>query len=78
MALLVWLGNRKAPRRNFFRFLGVLLLVAGLANVIGCGGSFTAPKTSTGGPKAGTYLIQVVATDSNGITHTAVVPLVVN
>ena len=78
MALLVWLGNRKSPRRNFFRFLGMLLLIVGLAHAIGCGGSFTPPPTVTGGPPVGNYLIQVVATDSNGTNHYAVVPLTVN
>jgi hypothetical protein len=78
MALLVWLANRKSPRRNFFRFLGALLLMAGVLHTVGCGGHFTPPPTVTGGPAVGTYLIQVVGTDSNGIQHDAVVPLTVN
>jgi hypothetical protein len=78
LALLAWVARRNSPRRNFFRFLGMLLLVVGLANTIGCGGSFTRPTPITGGPPTGTYLIQVVATDSNGVNHYAVVPLTVN
>lgn len=78
LALLAWVARRNSPRRNFFRFLGMLLLVVGLSNTIGCGGSFTRPTPITGGPPTGTYLIQVVATDSNGVNHYAVVPLTVN
>jgi large repetitive protein len=78
MALLAWVARRNSPRRNFFRFLGMLLLVVGFSNTIGCGGSFTRPPTVTGGPPVGSYLIQVVATDSNKIEHYAIVPLVVN
>ena len=78
LALLAWVARRNSPRRNFFRFLGMLLLVVGLSNTIGCGGSFTRPPVVTGGPPTGTYLIQVVATDSNGVNHYAVVPLTVN
>jgi large repetitive protein len=78
LALLAWVARRNSPRRNFFRFLGMLLLVVGLSNTIGCGGSFTRPPVVTGGPPTGTYLIQVVASDSNLVNHYAVVPLTVN
>jgi hypothetical protein len=79
LALLAWFGHRKSPRRNFFRFLGTfLLLIVGLTHVIGCGGSFTRPPVVTGGPPVGSYLVQVIAVDSNGVSHFAIVPLVVN
>jgi hypothetical protein len=82
LALIGWLGHRKSPRRNFFRFLGLILLAVGLGNAIGCGGgSFTPPPRPTGGIAPGSYLIQVVATDSskpNSAKYYAVVPLVVN
>jgi hypothetical protein len=78
LALLAWLGNRKSPRRNFFRFLGMLLLIVGLSHAIGCGGSFHRPTSVTTGTTPGSYLIQVVATDSNKQVHSVVVPLVVN
>ena len=78
LALFAWFSRRGAPRRNFFRFLGALALMIGLGNAIGCGGGgFTPPPTQKGGAAQGTYLVQVVATDSNGAQYVAVVPLVV-
>jgi hypothetical protein len=78
LALLAWFSRRGSPRRNFFRFLGMIVLLIGIGNAIGCGsGGFTRPPTQTGGATSGSYLVQVVATDSNGVHYYAVVPLVV-
>jgi hypothetical protein len=84
-ALVGWFGSRKSPRRNFFRFLGLILLFAGISYATGCGGNgFVRPSspTSTGGLTHGNYLVQVVAYDQNDTGKTkpyyAVVPLVVN
>jgi hypothetical protein len=78
-ALLGWFGSRKSPRRNFFRFIGLILLTVCLSYATGCGGSFTRPPPpGSGGIAAGSYLVQVVATDQNGAKYYAVVPLVVN
>jgi hypothetical protein len=77
LALLAWLSRRNSPRKNFFRFLSMILLVAGLSYTVGCGGSFTPPHPINGGPTPGTYLIQVIAKDSTGANHYAVVPLTV-
>ena len=78
LALLAWFGRRGSPRRNFFRFLGMIVLLIGIGNAIGCGsGGFTKPPTQTGGATTGSYLVQVIATDSNGAHYYAVVPLVV-
>ena len=81
LALLGWVGSRKSPRRNFIRFIGLILLMVGVSYTTGCGGSFTRPPPPTGGIAPGSYLIQVVATDStqaNSAKYYAVVPLVVN
>ena len=78
-ALLGWFGSRKSPRRNFFRFIGMIVLTVVLSYAAGCGGSFTRPPPpAAGGIAAGSYLVQVVATDQNGAKYYAVVPLVVN
>jgi hypothetical protein len=78
-ALLGWVGSRKSPRRNLFRFIGLMLLIVGMSYATGCGGSFTRPPAQpTGGTVAGNYLIQVVATDQAGAKYYAVVPLTVN
>ncbi len=80
LALVGWFGSRKSPRKNFFRFLGLILLILGLSYATGCGGSFTSTGTppSSGGIAPGSYLVQVVATDQNGANYYAVVPLTVN
>jgi hypothetical protein len=78
IGLLAWAARKNAARKNLLRYLGIALLIIGMSYGIGCGGSFTRPKTVTGGPPVGSYLVQVVATDSNGVNHYAVVPLVVN
>jgi hypothetical protein len=80
VALLGWVGGGKSRRRNLFRFLAmVLLLAAGISYATGCGGSFTYPKTPAGtGIGAGNYLVQVVGTDQNGVKYYAVVPLAVS
>ena len=78
LALLAWFSRRGSPRRSFFRFLGMIVLLLGIGNAIGCGsGGFTRPPTQTGGATSGSYLVQVIATDSNGAHYYAVVPLVV-
>jgi hypothetical protein len=75
-ALMGWVGSRKSPRRNFFRFLGLILLLAGVSYASGCGGNFTSSSTTTStGIAAGNYLVQVVGTDQNGVVYYAVIPL---
>ena len=77
-ALLAWIGQRKSPRRNFFRFLGMLLLVIAIGHTIGCGGSFNRPTLPSSPIPAGNYLIQVSGTGSDNNTYYAVVPVSVN
>ncbi len=82
LALMGWVGGRKSPRRNFFRFIGLILLIVGLSYATGCGTGFT-PPTTTGASvlPAGSYYVQVVATDNQTPTpamYYAVVPLTVN
>jgi len=75
-ALMGWVGSRKSPRKNFFRFLGLILLLVGVSYASGCGGSFTSTSKSTNtGIGPGTYLVQVVGTDQNGNKYYAAVPL---
>ena len=81
LALMGWFGNRKSPRRNFFRFIGLILMMVGVTYAVtGCGGSFkqTGSQPSNSGLGVGTYLVQVVATDQAGNKYFAVVPLTVN
>jgi hypothetical protein len=80
LPLMGWIGRRNSPRRNFFRFIGLLLLIVGISHVTSCGGSFTRPAApSSSGLQPGSYLVQVVATDQNGAgPYYAVVPLIVN
>ena len=80
LALLGWVGGRKSQRRNFFRFLGmILLLIVGLSYATGCGTGFTPPATPPGSAiDPGSYYVQVVATDQNNVQYYAVVPLTVN
>jgi len=76
LALLGWVVSRKSPRRNFFRFLGLILLLVGVSFASGCGGSFSSSSTtSSSGIAAGSYLVQVVGTDQNGVTYYAAIPL---
>jgi hypothetical protein len=76
LALIGWIGGRKSQHRNFFRFLGLVLLIVGLSYASGCGGSYTKPPTQPGlGISSGTYLVQVVATDQNGAKYFTAVPL---
>jgi hypothetical protein len=76
LALMGWVGSRKSPRKNFFRFLGLILLLVGASYATGCGGSFTSKSTSTStGIPAGNYLVQVVATDQNGNSYYGAIPL---
>jgi hypothetical protein len=75
-ALMGWVGSRKSPRKNFFRFLGVILLLVGVSYASGCGGSFTSTSKSTNtGIAPNSYLVQVVGTDQNGNMYYAAVPL---
>jgi hypothetical protein len=76
LALMGWVGSRKSPRRNFFRFLGLILLLVGVSYASGCGGSFTSSSTTTtSGIGPGSYLVQVVGTDQNGSNYYAAIPL---
>jgi hypothetical protein len=79
-ALLGWFTTRKSPRKSCFRFFGLILLLVGVSYATGCGGSFTKTggTTNNGGLPVGSYLVQVIATDSNGVQYYAVVPLTVN
>jgi hypothetical protein len=75
-ALMGWVGSRKSPRKNFFRFLGLILLLVGVSYASGCGGSFTSTSKSTNtGIGQGSYLVQIVGTDQNGNKYYAAVPL---
>jgi len=80
LALLGWVGGRKSPRKNFFRFIGmILLLVVGLSYATGCGTGYTPPTVPPGSViPVGSYYVQVVATDQNNVQYFAVVPLTVN
>jgi len=79
LALMGWVGGRKSPRRNFFRFLGLILLMVGLSYATGCGAGFTPPAQPPGSALSNnSYYVQVVATDQNGVQYFAVVPLTVN
>jgi hypothetical protein len=80
-ALMGWVGTRKSPRKNFFRFLGLILLLVGVSYASGCGGSFTSTSKSTNtGILPGSYLVQVVGTDNAtpANKYYAVVPLAVS
>lgn len=80
LALFGWLGAGRSQRRNLLRLLSLLLLALGISCASGCGGSFNPGTTGTTqtGIAAGSYLVQVVATDSSGNKYYAEVPLVVN
>jgi large repetitive protein len=76
LALFGWVGTRKSPRRNFFRFLGLILLLVGVSYASGCGGSFSSSSTTTStGIAAGSYIVQVVGTDQHGTSYYAAIPL---
>lgn len=79
LALVGWFGGNRPTRRSLFACLGFLLLIVGLLSAVGCGGNATPPAVPrSGGISAGSYLVQVVATDQNGAKYYAVVPLVVS
>jgi hypothetical protein len=84
LALMGWFGSRKSPRRNFFRFIGLIVLMVGASYAAtGCGGSFTQTGglPSNGGLPVGSYLVQVIAyggSNQTGNQYYAVVPLTVN
>jgi len=77
LALLGWFGRMNSSRKNFFRFLGLILMLVGVSCATGCGGSFTLASTGGGGGlTAGhNYLIQVTAQGDNGADYYAVVQL---
>jgi hypothetical protein len=76
LALVGWLGRKKSGRQNCIRFIGLILMLAGVSYVTSCGGSFKLPSTpAAGGIPNGNYLIQMVATDQNNANYYAVVPL---
>jgi hypothetical protein len=81
-ALVGWVKGRKSKssRKNFFRFLGLIVaLAAGISYATGCGGNFSNTATNTtSGLAAGSYLVQVNATDSASHVYSAMVPLTVN
>ena len=77
-AVIAWLGSRKSSRRNFFRFLGMVLVMVGVASLNGCGGSYSGPgvthnKTIT----PGAYYVEVIAKDANGNSYYTVVAMVI-
>jgi hypothetical protein len=76
-AILAWFGRRRSMQRNFFRFLGALLLLFSIGNAIGCGsGGFTLSPQQQSGTTYGNYLVQVTGTDpTTGASYYAVVPL---
>ncbi len=79
LVLAGWLGRRKMPSRHLARFLSLMVLIIFLSQAIGCGSNgFTTPPKPTGGTPAGSYLVQVIATDSSNNQYFAVVPLNVN
>jgi hypothetical protein len=79
LAVIGWLGGGRSRRKNLFRLFSLMLLAMGFSLATGCGGSFTRPTPlQLAGISAGSYLVQVVATDSSGNKYYAEVPLVVN
>lgn len=80
LILAGWLGGWRRQRKNFLRYMAILLLMVGFSYAVtGCGGSFTRTQTTTTSSLAkGSYLVQVVAKDSSSNKYYAVVPLTVN
>jgi hypothetical protein len=80
MALLGWFGSKRSPRRTLYRFLSMLLLMAGLSYATGCSSSVNhTVTTSTGqGIGVGDYLVQVAGTGQSGNNYYAVMELLVN
>ncbi|HEY6447494.1 MAG TPA: FG-GAP-like repeat-containing protein [Acidobacteriaceae bacterium] len=77
-ATIVWLGSRKSSRRNFFRFLGMVLVMVGVASLGGCGGSYSGPGVTQNKTIApGAYYVEVVAKDANGNSYYTVVAMVI-
>jgi hypothetical protein len=68
LALMGCFGRKNSPRKNFFRYLGLILLLVGVSYTTGCGRGFTwpPPQGNQGGLDPGDYLIQVTATDQTG------------
>lgn len=80
MALMGWFGTRKSARRNFFRFLGMILVIAAVATLNGCGGSFSGPNITVNKTvKPGAYYIEVVAKDnaSTPNSYYTIIPVVI-
>jgi hypothetical protein len=80
LVLVGWFGRKNTPRGNFFRFIGLILLLVGVSYATGCGGGYTLTRQHGGGGlPTGNYLIQVVASDTSNTSDTtpyyAVVPL---
>jgi large repetitive protein len=75
-------GAKRPLGKTFVQLLGVLALALLVAQGIGCGGSFTPPKTTSGGvTPPGVYFLQVAASPDqnfNTITNYAIVPVTVN
>ena len=79
LVLAGWLGRRKMSGRHLARFLSLMVLIIFLSQAIGCGSNgFTTPPKPAGGTPPGSYLVQVIATDSSNNQYFAVVPLNVN
>ena len=78
-AVIAWFGTRRSSRRNLLRFLGLVLVFIGLCYTDGCGGgSFnTTQLPQSSGIPAGSYQVQVIATDANGTNYYAQLPVTV-
>jgi hypothetical protein len=62
----------KISRKKILQLLGMLLIVVGLLQGIGCGGGFARPASST---PSGSYQVLIVGTDAAGTVQTsAVIP----
>jgi hypothetical protein len=78
MVLMGSLPGRKRSRKRMLQFLGLLLVLAGMLQGIGCGGGFTAPVVTSNQTPSGNYLVLAVGKDNQGNVQTsAVVPLTV-
>jgi hypothetical protein len=80
LTLMGWFGTKGSRRRNLLRLFSVVFLAFGISCAIGCGSSFgiTSSGNTSSGIGPGTYLVEVVATDSSGKKYYSVVQLVVN
>ncbi len=80
LALAGWFGNKGSGRKSLFKLFLIALFALGIPFASGCGSSFSISSTGTtsSGISPGTYLVQVVATDSSGNNYYSVVQLTVN